>query len=273
MEFDQVVTAPRDLADLAMTAARLAATDAAARRRGGLILTTKSSATDLVTDADRAAEAIIVEHLLAARPRDGVLGEEGAERPGSSGVRWIIDPIDGTTNFVYDQWAWGVSIGAEVDGRVVAGVVVVPGLDSEFHAADGEGAYEGDRLLQLAQAAPLATSLVGTGFSYDADRRGRQGQMTAKLLPHVRDIRRMGAASLDLCAVASGRLDCYFEAGLAPWDLAAGGLIATEAGASVTSLAGTPLPVDPSSDTVVACHPERAEALIALLNECGAQHV
>ena len=273
MELDQVVTAPRDLADLALSAARLAATDATGRRRRGLELSTKSSATDLVTDADRAAEAIIVEHLLAARPHDGVLGEEGGEHRGTSGVRWIIDPIDGTTNFVYDIWAWGVSIGAEVDGRMVAGAVVVPGTDTEFHAAEGEGAYEGDHRLHLGQAAALATSLVGTGFSYDADRRARQGRVVAQLLPRVRDIRRMGAASVDLCAVAAGRLDAYFEAGLQPWDLAAGGLIATEAGASVTNLQGRPLPADPSSSTVVACHPERAGALLALLNECGAAHV
>ena len=262
------VTAPEplELAALARRVAVMAATKAAELRRAGVSVDTKSTSTDMVTNADRATEALIVDHLLADRPDDGIVGEEGGERRGSTGVRWVIDPIDGTTNFVYDLPGWAVSIAAEVDGTVVAGAVVVPTFDAEFHAALGEGAWLGDQRLELGAPPPLDHALVGTGFGYAAEDRAWQGDLVARLLPRVRDIRRYGAAAVDLCLVAAGRLDAYFEYGLQPWDLAAGGLIVAEAGARVGTTAGEP--VRPGD--VMACHPDLFDDLVALLGELRA---
>jgi myo-inositol-1(or 4)-monophosphatase len=258
-----------ELAALARQIAHDAAFHAAELRQLGLTVSTKSTGTDMVTDADRATEALIIERLLAERPDDGILGEEGGERHGSSGVRWVIDPIDGTTNFVYDHPGWAVSIGAEIDGEVVAGAVAVPTLGAEFHAASGHGAYLGDRRLHLPSPPPLAEALVATGFGYAAERRARQGTVAAALLPRVRDLRRMGAAAVDLCSLAAGRIDAYYEAGLQAWDLAAGGLIATEAGARLGALSGGPArPGD-----VVGCHPDLFDELVGLLLELGADRV
>jgi myo-inositol-1(or 4)-monophosphatase len=257
---------PVELASLAREVARAAGRHALELRRLGVRVSTKSTATDMVTDADRATEALIVERLLTARPHDGVVGEEGGERAGSSGVRWVIDPIDGTTNFVYDLPGWAVSIAAEVDGAVVAGAVVVPNLDAEFHAAVGQGAWLGDRRLELPPPPSIDQALIGTGFGYAAEDRAWQGELVARLLPRVRDIRRYGAAAVDLCLVAAGRLDAYFEFGLQPWDLAAGGLIAAEAGARLGTSTGEA--VRPGD--VVACHPDLFRPLVDLLAELGA---
>ncbi len=257
------VPPPVELAALARRIAGVAGRHALELRRLGVSVSTKSTTTDMVTDADRATEALIVEHLLEARPDDGIVGEEGGERTGTSGVRWVIDPIDGTTNFVYDLPGWAVSIAAEVDGAIVAGSVVVPSLDAEFHAALGHGAWLGDRRLQLGPPPALDHALIGTGFGYAAEDRAWQGEMVARLLPRIRDIRRYGAAAVDLCLVASGQLDAYFEHGLQAWDLAAGGLIAAEAGARLGTSTGEP--VRPGD--VVACHPDLFDDLIALLAE------
>ena len=193
---------------------------------------TKSTGTDMVTEMDRASERLIVDGLLAARPDDGVLGEEGASREGRSGVRWVIDPLDGTTNYLYGFPSYGVAIGAEVDGVPVAGAVHDPVHGETFTAVRGAGAHLDARRLPPVGGAPtLATALVGTGFAYDAARRGEQAEVLRGVLPYVRDVRRAGAAAVDLCWVAAGRLDAFYERGLAPWDWCAASLVAAEAGA------------------------------------------
>lgn len=209
------------------------ATAAGALIAGSVVtqIDTKSTKTDLVTQVDRASEALIVGALRAARPDDGILAEEGSADVGTSGVRWIIDPLDGTINFVYGFPAYAVAIAAEVNGEVVVGVVhdVVHG--ETFSARRGGGAFCNGVRLQVAGAESLAMALIGTGFSYDASRREVQGARAARLLPIVRDIRRSGSAALDQCWVAAGRLDGFYEGPLAPWDVAAARLIAAEAGA------------------------------------------
>jgi myo-inositol-1(or 4)-monophosphatase len=186
---------------------------AAAHDRVGV--ETKSTATDLVTATDRATEALIVERLLAARPDDGLLGEEGAGRPGTSGVVWVIDPIDGTTNFAYGYPAYGVSIAAEVDGVSVAGCVVDAVRMEVFTATLGGGARLDGRPITVRPAGPpLAEALIGTGFGYAAERRAAQAAIVAHVLPRVRDVRRGGSAALDLCWMAAGRVDATYERGL-----------------------------------------------------------
>ena len=221
-----------------------------ARAAGGLALDlarsaradpdTKSTPTDLVTMADRAAEDLIVDGIVAARPADAIEGEEGASRPGTSGVCWHIDPIDGTTNYVYAIPAFSVSVAAAVDDQVVAGAVFDPSLDRLYSAVLGGGATCDDQPLRCADRGDLATALVATGFGYDPARRRSQAEQLVQVLPRIRDIRRFGSAALDLCAVADGRVDAYFERGLNRWDLAAGALIAAEAGAIIGNLRGGP---------------------------------
>ena len=213
---------------------------ATAREAGGLVLRlraegvevagTKSSATDIVTIADQAAEAMVKERLLGARPGDGMVGEEGDDLRGTSGVVWIVDPIDGTVNYLYGLPHFAVSIAAEVDGEVVAGVVVAPALDLEYVATLGGGATCNGRPVRPRPAVPLAERLVATGFSYEQPARTRQAGYIAHLLPRVRDLRRLGSCALDLCGVASGTLDAYVEEGAHIWDHAAAGLVVLEAG-------------------------------------------
>lgn len=253
----------------ASTAERAAELVVDARRRGGLEVQTKSSSTDLVTQVDRAAEALIVRTITARRPDDAVLGEEGSSRAGTSGVRWVIDPIDGTTNFVYDHPGYAVSIAAEIDGEPAAGAVVVPAHGDVFTAATGRGAWRNGAPIRCSAATDLATTLVATGFSYDPARRARQAEVVAGLLPQVRDVRRMGAASVDLCSVACGRVDAYFERGLQPWDIAAGALIAVEAGALVGDLGGGPA----TTGFMLATGPEVWAPLAHALAELGAATV
>lgn len=205
-----------------------------------MVVDTKSSPTDVVTQMDTAAERLLVAHLLGARPDDGVLGEESGERVGTSGVRWVLDPIDGTVNYLYGIGHWAVAVAAEVDGVVEVGVVADPSKGLTYVAVRGEGAWCADRRLSVGTPTSLAQALVGTGFGYAAERRRTQAAVVAGLLPQVRDVRRMGAAALDLCAVATGQLDGYYEQGLKPWDLAAAGLVAQEAGAVVAGLHGEP---------------------------------
>jgi len=237
------VEAGSSLSELAATARRSPAT--------------KSSSSDLVTEADTSAEALITHGILAARPEDGIVGEEGASRQGTTPVVWHIDPIDGTTNYVYAIPAFSVSIAAEVDGRVVAGVVLNPSNGELYTATLGAGSTCNDERLRCRPATDLATALVATGFGYRPEVRRRQAELLVDLLPEIRDIRRFGSAALDLCAVAAGRVDAYYERGLNRWDLAAGSLVATEAGATVANLRGGP----PDASFAVAASPELFTAL------------
>jgi myo-inositol-1(or 4)-monophosphatase len=201
------------------------------RAEGVEVAATKSSDIDIVTRADQAAEALIRERLLAARPDDGMVGEEGDDLPGDSGVVWIVDPIDGTVNYLYGLPHFAVSIAAEVDGEVVAGVVVAPALGLEYTAVRGAGATCNGSAVRARRVVPLAERLVGTGFSYEQAARTREAAYLAVLLPRIRDIRRLGSCALDICAVATGLLDAYVEEGPHIWDHAAAGLVAEEAGA------------------------------------------
>ena len=222
---------------------------------------TKSTPTDVVTEADRASEALLVDGIRAARPGDGVLGEEGSSSQGTTGVRWVVDPVDGTVNYLYGLPHWGVSIGVEVDGETVAGVVFDPAKDELWTAVRGGGAFLNGAGLRCSDATDLAQSLVATGFSYDARRRAVQARNLATVLPVVRDVRRLGSGALDLCAVAAGRVDAYYEQGLHPWDMSAGLLIAAEAGARTGDLRGGPA----GPLMVVASPPALFDPLVALL--------
>lgn len=228
------------LLSLATDLAREAGELALSMREGIEQEDTKSSPTDVVTAADRAVERLLVEGIHAARPDDGVLGEEGAGVQGTSGVRWVLDPIDGTTNYLYGLPQWAVSIGVEVDGATAVGVVHDPSKGELWQAVRGGGAVLNGRTLRCSTRDDLAQAMVATGFGYDARRRAAQAAVLPSLLPVVRDVRRLGAASLDLCGVAAGRVDAYYEQGLNPWDLSAGGLVAQEAGARVEGLRARP---------------------------------
>ncbi|PVZ14266.1 inositol monophosphatase family protein [Actinomycetospora cinnamomea] len=203
-------------------------------------LDTKSSATDVVTEGDTACEALVRERLAAARPGDLVLGEEGGSSgtPAPGQVRWVVDPIDGTVNYLHGLPWFSVSIGAEVDGRVVAGAVVEPVSGRVWRAARGHGATRDGEPLRVSGLDDLGLAVVGTGLNYDPGRRERQAAVLARVAARLGDVRRTGCASLDLCAVAAGWLDAFYEHGLHPWDVAAGGLVAEEAGA-VVRLPGT----------------------------------
>jgi myo-inositol-1(or 4)-monophosphatase len=246
-----------DLLSLAVDIAREAA--ALARRRRDVAITrvdTKSTDTDVVTEADRAVEQYVVAALRAARPSDAVLSEESGRMgaPEGATVRWILDPIDGTVNYLYGIPHYGVSLAAEVDGEVVAGVVHSAATGESWTAVRGRGAYRGGSAARLAGGAvtDLGQSLVATGFGYDAGRRAHQGRVLAGLIARVRDIRRLGASAFDLCYAAEGLVDAFYEKGLNPWDRAAGGLVATEAGLLVTGLGiGAP----PGRDFVLAAPP------------------
>lgn len=247
----------RHLLDLAVDIAR----DAGALLLDGwadvrTTVETKSTRTDMVTEMDRASERLIASALRAARPDDAVLGEEGTSSSGSTGVRWVVDPLDGTTNYLYGFPTWAVSIAAEVDGSAVVGVVHDPVHGETFTAVRGEGAWCNRAPLRVEGAVDLATALVATGFSYDAARRATQGATVAHVLPAVRDVRRAGAAALDFCWVALGRVDAYYESDVMPWDRAAGALVATEAGAAVGVL---------DDGTWVAAAPQLYEALCELI--------
>jgi myo-inositol-1(or 4)-monophosphatase len=232
---------------------------------------TKSSATDVVTVMDQRAERLLRDRLAAARPDDGILGEEGESTSGSSGLTWVVDPIDGTVNYLYGLAAFAVSV-AVVTGdpttpgawEPVAAAVDHPVAGETFHARAGGGSFVSSAAgspvgLRANHVDRLDRALIGTGFGYRAEDRRRQGAVVADLLPHVRDIRRAGSAALDLCHVAAGRLDGYYESGLNPWDLAGGQLVLTEAGGRVSGLHGAP----PSRDMVIAAGP----ALHPLLRE------
>jgi myo-inositol-1(or 4)-monophosphatase len=206
-----------------------------------LRIETKSSPTDLVSEADVAAETLIRERLLAARPADGMLGEEGSDTAGTSGLRWIVDPLDGTTNFLFGIPQWGVSIAVEDEEGMLAGVVYDPMRDELWAAVRGAGAtLDGEPLNPRERADDLSTALVATGFGYEADVRAAQAEITTRLLPRVRDIRRLGSAAIDLAWTAAGRYDAYYERGIKTWDFAAGALICEAAGLEVRHLNPVP---------------------------------
>jgi myo-inositol-1(or 4)-monophosphatase len=240
-------------------AARLLAGD---RAQALETVTTKSTSTDMVSELDRASEALIRDHILGARPDDGFLGEEGGGQHGTSGIRWLVDPLDGTTNYLYDHPGWNVSIAAEDEQGVLVAVVVDPVLDHTFTAVRGGGAERNGQPIRCRATTDLATALVGTGFAYEPARREAQAAVVQAVIGHIRDIRRVGAAAIDLCSVACGRLDAYWERGLGPWDRAAGGLIAAEAGATFHS--------DDETGLVVAASPAIFDAFRSLLVDAGA---
>ena len=256
------------LGALAESLARTAGDLVRDTRPDGLgVAATKSSAVDVVTAMDLAAEELITSRLRAERPDDGLLGEEGASRTGTTGLTWVVDPIDGTVNYLYRLPAHAVSV-AVVAGdprpphwRPLAGCVHNPATGETWTAVEGAGArLDGVRLPPVA-APPLERALVSTGFGYTAQRRAEQGRVLAALLPRVRDVRRSGAASVDLCSVASGRLDAHYERGLQPWDVAAGWLVVTEAGGRVLSLDDGP----PGEGTLVVAAPALAAELAGAL--------
>jgi myo-inositol-1(or 4)-monophosphatase len=280
------MTDPGELLSLACAAATAAGEMLADRSGRAVVVGTKSSPTDVVTEMDQAAERLIRERIAATRPHDAVLGEEGGQIGEGSLVRWIVDPLDGTVNYLYDLPDWAVSVAAEVAGHVVAGAVCVPRRDVLYFATVGGGAWRSDLAGPPAQpfgaqpfgaqpfgaqpfgaqpfgtqpfeaqsfeaqssgaqrltcntGVPLASALVATGFGYEPGRRSVQGQVVGAVLPRVRDIRRNGAAAVDLCSLAAGNVDGYYERGVQYWDIAAGSLIAREPGAIVGGLAGKP---------------------------------
>jgi myo-inositol-1(or 4)-monophosphatase len=266
--------------DVAVAAARLVVDE---RPTEVEATATKSSPTDIVTAMDTRAEELIRGMLVRSRPDDGVLGEEGDDRQGSTGITWVVDPIDGTVNYLYDIPAYAVSVAAttgdpRTPGRwhVLAGAVAEPALRRVYHARRGGGAWRRDwhtdgiddrssGPLKVGTVHELSGALVGTGFAYTAERRLKQAETLRGLLPRVRDIRRMGSAALDLVSVASGRLDGFYEVGLNPWDIAAGWLLVTEAGGVMTGNDGGP----PSRELTVAANPHLQPRLLALVDEAA----
>jgi myo-inositol-1(or 4)-monophosphatase len=257
-----------ELREIAISAASEAAALAAQGRREGVVVAgTKSSATDVVTEMDRRVEALLVDRILTARPDDGMLGEEGASHVGSSGVRWVLDPIDGTVNYLYGIPSWAVSVAAEIDGVGVVGVVAAPALGETFVAVKGRGARKHDQWgvheLRVNDPVELTGSLISTGYGYTQERRTGQARVTSALLPQVGDLRRLGACSLDLCFVAEGRFDAYYERGVHLWDYAAAGLVVTEAGGWFGGLGD----VGPGEDLVIAAGPHLYEQLSHVLRD------
>ena len=275
---------PAEFRDLALSIAREVVPELRRRAGGVDVSATKSTVTDLVTEVDCWAEERIVARILDARPDDAVLAEEGAGVAGTSGVRWLVDPIDGTTNFVYGHPGFSVSIGVEVDNRPVAGVVVDPLLGDEFCAAHGQGATRNGRPVRVSSVSDPAAALVATGFAYDSERRRLQAEALVTILPRVRDVRRVGGAALDLASVSCGRVDAYFEWGLSPWDCSAGSVLVTEAGGVITlfktSTSAPPFPVAVTGEEasmnwsddliVMATNRDLARPLTELLLEAGA---
>jgi len=217
----------------------------------------------MVSDADRDAEALVVELLAAERPEDGVFGEERADSEGPSGRRWVVDPLDGTTNYLYGFPAWAVSVAVQDEAGPLAGVVYDPLRDELFAAARGAGCTLDGRPVAEPAEVSLDQALIATGFAYEAERRAEQAQVLSRVLPRARDIRRAGAAALDLAWVAAGRVDGYFERGLKPWDWAAGRLLVAEAGGTVAELAGEP------PGLVAARSPGLAQSLAEIVGHRG----
>ena len=262
---------PAELLALAVEVAAAGAALAQAKRQEFIVsVRTKSTDTDVVTAADEAVERCVIDAIRARRPADAVLSEEaGASRPAghpAGQVRWILDPIDGTVNYLYGIPYYAVSLAAEIDGEVDAGVVHNPATGDVWTAVQGEGAYWGDRRITCSSVSELGQTMVATGFGYDSSRRAHQAKVLGGLAHKIRDIRRFGACALDLCAAASGVVDAYYEKGLNEWDRAAGQLIASEAGLVVSGLHGAP-----ASDAFVLVAPPGIHAqLQAVLDELDA---
>jgi myo-inositol-1(or 4)-monophosphatase len=263
----------RELEDLAISAAHAAGKFIVAERPRGLgVLETKSSINDIVTVMDQQSEELLRAHLLGARPDDAILGEEDGASQGTSGITWVIDPIDGTVNYLYEIPAYCVSVAAVIGDagtpgqwQPVAGAICNPLTMQIYHARALGGAYvrqgSHDTPIRVNPVEVLLQSLVATGFGYRPEVRARQGEVLATILPEIRDIRRAGSAALDLCAVACGTVDAYYESGLNPWDLAAGWVIATEAGALVSGLNN----MGPGEAAVVAAGPGIHRSLLSRL--------
>jgi myo-inositol-1(or 4)-monophosphatase len=236
-------------------------------RRTDTQVDTKTSTTDYVTELDRASERLIVDGILAARPHDGIVGEEGASVAGTSGVTWLVDPLDGTTNFVYGIPGFSVSIAVQLDGATVAGVVHDVVHEEVYTATKGGGAFRNGRPIAPTGLTDPALALVGTGFSYVADWRREQARVLDRVAHRIGNLRRIGSAAVDICMVACGRTDAYYEWGLNPWDWAAGRVIAEEAGARVAPLDGDPdLPA-----SLLAATPALFDQLKAWLEEAIAE--
>ena len=229
----------------------------------------KSTPTDIVTERDQAAERAILERLRAERPDDSILAEETGSSTGASAVTWVIDPLDGTVNYLFGIPHFAVSIAARVDDVEVAGVVYDVSRDELYAATLGGGATCDGRPLHVSSQADPAFALTATGFAYKSSTRAVQAEALRTVLPRVRDVRRMGSAALDLCAVAAGRVDAFFEMGMYAWDWAAGSLIAREAGAVVAGLGGRP----PGTWTTLAANPALFGPMEELLHEAGSAKV
>ena len=266
------MTAVRELVNIATNVATEAAEFIRTKRLDHVdVANTKSSRSDVVTEVDKASERLIFDRLQELRPQDGFLGEEGGSDESQSGVTWVVDPIDGTTNFVYNIPHYAVSIAA-VEGpptpdewTLLAGCVVNPSTGEVYSAGSGLGAFHGSTPLQLRQPVDIQEALVLTGFAYGAHFRKHQAKLFEDVLPRIRDIRRMGTASLDLVMVAGGHADVYFERTTSPWDFAGGAVIVLEAGGVVTGFHGAA----PGREAVFAGHPEMVARLHDLVVEFG----
>ena len=247
-----------ELLDLAVSIAKSAG-DLLMARPDVFDLATKSSAIDFATQMDTASEKLIVGKILEARPDDGIIGEEGSSIPSTSGVTWVIDPLDGTVNYFYGLAGWNVSIAVKDSEGVQVGVVFAPSINSLCTATKDGGAFCNGKKISCNEPVEFNRALVGTGFSYDVKDREDQARIVSKLLLEIRDLRRIGAGAADLCLVATGRLDAFYELGLNEWDLAAGGLIATEAGALVTGRNGGPA----GKEMVIAAGPSLHARLVS----------
>jgi myo-inositol-1(or 4)-monophosphatase len=247
-----------ELSGLAIRAARQAGELLLERFRGPASgVGSKSTPTDLVSDADRDSERLLIDLISAARPRDGFLAEEGGSGDSASGLRWVIDPLDGTVNFLYGIPVWCVSVAVEDPAGAVVGVVYDPNRSETFVGVRGQGAWLNEEPIRVTRETAMAQALIGTGFAYDSSIRDAQAGLVRRLLPVVRDIRRLGSAALDLCALACGRLDGFYEAHMGPWDRAAGVLIVHEAGGVVSDLS----PPTGEGTGVIAANPPLHDSL------------
>ena len=231
---------PADLRQFAADLSVEAGTLAMASRDRTMSISTKSSSTDLVTEHDRAAEALLVERIHELRPGDSILGEEGAAATGTTGYTWYLDPIDGTTNYVYGHPMWATSVAVADDDGALAGAVYAPATAELFTAGRGQGATLNGTSIRTSEIADLRLALVATGFGYVREMRVEQARLVAEVIGDIRDIRRGGSAALDLCYVAAGRVDGYYEIGINVWDVAAGELIAREAGCATSWIDAAP---------------------------------
>ena len=254
------MTEKQQLLDLALTIAKKAG-DLLIDRPASWDLTVKSTAIDIATQMDVASEKLIVESILTARPDDGIIGEEGASRESKSGVTWVIDPVDGTVNYFYGIPGWAVSIAAKDENETLVGVVHSPTVNSTWHATSGGGAFLNNVKIACNNPVELNRALLSSGFAYDVKDRYEQLKIVNALLPQIRDLRRIGSAAADICHVATGLVDGYFETGLHEWDLAAAELVAREAGATVTTRPWHGL------NLTVAAGPHLFEALNAQIPE------